>query len=94
MLSAGRKINYKLGSLYAVITAFLLSIQEPFSFLAAKQLSVLQFVFLTQVALLMSIPLLTVRATSRCDLISLLMDVRNYSKLGALFARNGRFGIV
>ncbi len=51
VLLTGHKINYKLGSLYAVITAFLLSIQEPFSFLAAKQLSVLQFVFLTQVAL-------------------------------------------
>ena len=49
--------NYKLGSFYAVITALLLSTQEPFSFLAAKHLSVIQFVFLTQVALLLSIPL-------------------------------------
>ena len=86
VLLTGHKINYKLGSLYAVITAFLLSIQEPFSFLAAKQLSVLQFIFLTQVALLMSIPLLTVRATNRRDLISLLGNVKNYGKFGALFA--------
>jgi hypothetical protein len=86
VLLTGHKINYKLGSLYAVITAFLLSIQEPFSFLAAKQLSVLQFIFLTQVALLMSIPLLSVRATNRRDLISLLGNVKNYGKFGALFA--------
>ncbi len=53
-----RQINYKLGSVYAVFTALLLSVQEPFSFLAAKRLSITQFVFLTQVALLMSIPLM------------------------------------
>jgi hypothetical protein len=34
-----RRINYKLGSIYAVVTALLLSVQEPFSFLAAKRLS-------------------------------------------------------
>lgn len=85
-LSTGNRVNYKLGSLYAIITALLLSTQEPFSFLAAKRLNVLQFVFLTQVALLISIPLLAVRATSRRDLISLLGDVANYIKLGVLFA--------
>ena len=86
VLSTSHKINYKVGSLYAVITSFLLSIQEPFSFLAAKQLSVLQFIFLTQVALLISIPLVTVRATNRRDLISLLGNVKNYGKFGVLFA--------
>ena len=64
-----RRTNYKLGSLYAVVTALLLSVQEPFSFLAAKRLSVTQFVFLTQVALLMSIPLLIARGKSRRDLV-------------------------
>ena len=86
VLSTSHKINYKVGSLYAVITSFLLSIQEPFSFLAAKQLSVLQFIFLIQVALLISIPLVTVRATNRRDLISLLGNVKNYGKFGVLFA--------
>ena len=79
-------MNYKLGSVYAVVTALLLSTQEPFSFLAAKQLSVIQFVFLTQVALLVSIPLLIARPASRRDLISLLGDAANYGKLGVLFA--------
>ena len=78
--------NYKLGSFYAVITALLLSTQEPFSFLAAKHLSVIQFVFLTQVALLLSIPLLILRRTSRRDLILLLGKAGNYGKLGVLFA--------
>ena len=84
--SPDRRINYKLGSIYSIITALLLSTQEPFSFLAAKRFSVTQFVFLTQVALLISIPLLTVRTTSRRDLILLLGDAANYCKLGVLFA--------
>jgi len=80
-----RRINYKLGSVYAVFTALLLSVQEPFSFLAAKRLSITQFVFLTQVALLMSIPLLIARRRSRNDLILLLGNAANYGKLGVLF---------
>jgi hypothetical protein len=84
--SPDRRINYRLGSIYSVITALLLSTQEPFSFLAAKRFSVTQFVFLTQVALLMSIPLLTVRTTSRRDLILLLGHTANYCKLGVIFA--------
>lgn len=80
-----RRINYKLGSIYAVGTALLLSVQEPFSFLAAKRLSVTQFVFLTQVALLMSIPLLMARGRSRRDLILLLGNKANYGRFAALF---------
>ena len=83
--SQNRRINYKLGSVYAVVTALLLSVQEPFSFLAAKRLSITHFVFLTQVALLMSIPLLIARRRSRNDLILLLGNAANYGKLGALF---------
>ena len=80
------RISYKLGSIYSVITALLLSTQEPLSFLAAKRLSVTQFVFLTQVALIVSIPLLTVRTTSRRELILLLGNAANYGKLGVIFA--------
>jgi len=83
--SQNRRINYKLGSVYAVVTALLLSVQEPFSFLAAKRLSITQFVFWTQVALLMSIPLLIARRRSRNDLILLLGNAANYGKLGVLF---------
>jgi hypothetical protein len=65
-------MNYRLGSTYALVTALLLSTQEPFSFPAAKQLNIIQFVFLTQVALLVSLPLLIARQRvavtwSRCS---------------------------
>jgi drug/metabolite transporter (DMT)-like permease len=83
--SSHRRTSYKIGSVYSIGTALLLSTQEPFSFLAAKHLSVIQFVFLTQVALLISIPLLTVRPASRRDLISLLGNAANYGKLGVIF---------
>ena len=79
------RINYKLGSIYAVVTALLVSVQEPFSFLAAKRLSVTQFVFLTQVALVMSIPLLMANGKSRRDLALLLGNGANYLKFGVLF---------
>ena len=78
--------NYRLGSLYGVITAFLIATQEPFSFLAARRLSTLQFVCLTQIALLISIPLVTWRPASRRDFIALLRDPSNYGKLAVIFA--------
>src|ERR1700734_2036913 len=79
------RISYKLGSIYAVVTALLVSVQEPFSFLAAKRLSVTQFVFLTQVALMMSIPLLMVSGKSGRDLVLFLAYAANYYKLLGLF---------
>ena len=80
-----RRINYKLGSVYAVVTALLLSVQEPFSFLAAKRLSLTQFVFLTQVALVMSISLLIAHEKSRRDLVLLLGNKAHYGQFAALF---------
>jgi hypothetical protein len=78
-------VNYRLGTLYAVTTAFLFSVQEPFSSLAARRLSATQFVCATQVALLLSIPLLTLRTASRREFIALLLDFSNYGKFLALF---------
>jgi drug/metabolite transporter (DMT)-like permease len=83
--SQKRPINYKFGSIYAVVTALLLSVQEPFSFLAAKRLSVTQFVFVTQVALVISIPLLIVHEKSRRDLVLLLGNKAHYAQFGTLF---------
>jgi len=80
-----RRINYKLGSIYAIVTALLLSVQEPLSFLAAKRLSLTQFVLLTQVALVMSIPLLIVHEKSRRDLVLLLGNKAHYGQFAALF---------
>jgi hypothetical protein len=79
-------ISYRLGTLYSVGTAFLYATQEPFSFLAAKRLSTTQFVCLTQIALLISIPLLTSRPIPRRDFVALLSDPSNYGKLAVLFA--------
>ena len=78
--------NYRLGSLYSLTTAFLYATQEPFSFLAARHLTTLQFVCLTQIALLISIPLVTWRPSSRRDLVALLSAPSNYGKLAVIFA--------
>jgi drug/metabolite transporter (DMT)-like permease len=79
-------IDYRLGSLYALITAVLYAVQEPFSFLAAKKLSTIQFVCLTQIALLLSIPLLGLSSRSRRDLVALLAKPSNYVRLAVIFA--------
>jgi len=86
MSPSASPVNYRLGSLLSVITAFMLATQEPFSFLAAHRLSTLQFVFLTQIALLISVPLVTLQPASRRDLVALLGDVSNYGKLAVVFA--------
>jgi drug/metabolite transporter (DMT)-like permease len=79
-------INYRLGSFYSLVTAFLYATQEPLSFLAAKRLSAIQFVFLTQIALLISIPLLTLHRASGRDFLKLLRTPSNYGKLAVLLA--------
>jgi hypothetical protein len=78
--------NYRLGSFLSLVTAFLLATQEPFSFLAATRLTTLQFVCLTQIALLISIPLVTLRSASRRDFVALLRDASNYGRLAVIFA--------
>ena len=79
-------INYRLGSLYAVITACLYATQEPFSFPAARHLNTLQFVCVTQIALLVSIPLLTAAPASRRDFVALFRKPANYGYLAVIFA--------
>jgi drug/metabolite transporter (DMT)-like permease len=77
--------NLRVGSLYALATAALLATQEPFSALAAKHLAPLDFVCVTQAALLFSVPLLIARHASRRDFTMLLSAPRNWSKLATLF---------
>ncbi len=86
MRRSAAAIDYRLGSLYALITAALYAVQEPFSFLAARKLSTIQFVCLTQIALLLSIPLLGLSSTSRRDLVALLGKPSNYVRLAVIFA--------
>jgi hypothetical protein len=85
--------NYRLGALYALTAAFLLATQEPFSFLGARQLDSEQFILVTQVSLLLSIPLLNFKPQSRRDFLAILGDPRMYWKLGVIFAL-GMTGLV
>lgn len=78
--------DYRIGTLYAVLTAVLYAVQEPLSFPAAHRLTTIQFVCLTQVALFLSVPLVTFRASSRADLIALLSTPSSYAKLAVIFA--------
>ena len=80
------RVDYRLGSLYALVTAALYALQEPFSFLAASRLSAIQFVCLTQIALFLSLPLLMANAASRRDLVALMAKPSNYGKLAIIFA--------
>jgi hypothetical protein len=86
MRQSSSSINYQLGSLYSVITAFLYATQEPFSFPAARHLSTLQFIALTQISLLVSLPLLTGPPASRRDFVALLRKPANYGYLAVIFA--------
>ncbi len=80
-----RRADYRLGSLYSLVTAVLVATQEPFSALAARRLSSSYFIFLTQFALLLSVPLLTLPRSSRRDFIRLMANIRNLSRLAILF---------
>jgi len=77
--------DYGVGILYSVATAALLALQEPFSALAARTLSSLDFMALTQLALLLSLPLLLCRADSRRDFAAILLDIGQWPKLAAIF---------
>ena len=77
--------NYQLGAIYALTTAVLLAIQEPFSALAARSLTSPEFVCLTQIALLLSVPLLIVDNSSRRDFVAILFNRRNAVKFAILF---------
>jgi drug/metabolite transporter (DMT)-like permease len=85
MTISARRANYRLGGLYSLSTAALLATQEPFSALAARRFSSAHFICLTQFALLLSVPLLTLPRASRRDFVTLLSDVRNLGKLAILF---------
>jgi drug/metabolite transporter (DMT)-like permease len=88
-----RAVNYRVGGLYALSTTFLLATQEPFSFLGAERLNSLQFIWVTQVALALSIPLLILKPKSRRDFVALIRDRANWIPLAIIFAL-GMTGLV
>ena len=57
-----------------------------FSALAPRSLTSLELICLTQLALLLSVPLLTVGVTSRNEFAAVLFAARNWGKLAILFA--------
>src|ERR1700722_17903092 len=67
-------------------TALLLAMQGPLSALAAKHISVSAFICVTQVALLFSVPLLTISTKSRREFFALLRERANYGRLVILTA--------
>src|ERR1700721_513786 len=77
--------DYRLGTPYAIGTALLMSFQAPFSAFAARALGSLDFMAFTQLALLFSIPLLTLRADSRRDFVAIMFRGRNWPKLAVIF---------
>ena len=79
------QIDYGLGISYAIATAVLLALQEPFSALAARTLSSLDFMAITQLALLFSLPFLIARGESRRDFAAILLDIRQWPKLAVIF---------
>jgi drug/metabolite transporter (DMT)-like permease len=81
---AGPK-DYRSGTSYAIATAVLMSFQAPFSALAARTLGSLDFMAFTQLALLLSIPLLILRADSRRDFFAIVFRPRNWPKLVVIF---------
>jgi hypothetical protein len=88
----GWTMNRKLGALYGVATAVLLATQPPLSSPAAKAMSPIKFVFLTQVALLISVPLLLSRTRPfPRDRLKSSLDRRRFLTVGranAAFSRH------
>jgi drug/metabolite transporter (DMT)-like permease len=82
-MRANRRPSYRTGGIYAITTALLLAIQEPFSVLAAKRLSSLHFIGITQFALLLSVPMLALTGVERRDELFVLLTSRRH--LGRLF---------
>ena len=85
MPALSHRNNYRLGSLLSLTTALLLACQEPFSSLAARHLDFAQFVFLTQSALLLSVPVLMIRRSSRRDFVAILRNRAGYWQLLVIF---------
>jgi drug/metabolite transporter (DMT)-like permease len=76
----GPEANYRLGAFYSLAASALLALQEPFSALAARKLTSADFIALTQVALLASLPLLLTRPEARLDFVKLIASWRAWPK--------------
>ena len=89
MSRAPSRVDYRLGSLYALVTAALYAVQEPFSFLAANRLNALQFVFLTQLALFVSLPFLAASREQAAAISQRSSERRRITASSRSFSRSG-----
>jgi drug/metabolite transporter (DMT)-like permease len=78
------KRNYKLGAAYSVATAALLAMQHPFSALAATRLGGAEFICITQIVLLLSVPFLLRSEDSRRDFRTLITSATYLKQFAAL----------
>lgn len=85
-LGASASTDYRSGCLYALGAALLIATQGPLSALAARHISASMFVCVTQIALLLSVPLLTASSRSRADFFAILTGGGYFAKLAALAA--------
>lgn len=85
--------NLFIGALYALATAALLATQAPLSFLAAKQLSVAEFIAVTELVLLLCVPFMIWTRRSREQFVALVSSASNLAKFGVLLLI-GLVGIV
>lgn len=78
-------VSRALSSAYAVLASVLLAAQAPLSSPAAQHFSLVQFLFLTQMGLLTSVPLLLIFKDARRDFRDALGSLANYGKLAVIF---------
>jgi drug/metabolite transporter (DMT)-like permease len=76
--------DYKVGATYAIVAAALIALQEPFSALAARSLQGWDFIGVTQVGLIASIPLMITGAGARRDFLALLTTPAHWPKFVVL----------
>ena len=80
----GRSADYRQGTIHSFVAAALLALQMPFSAMAARRLPLVDFIAITQVALLASLPLLLSRSEARRDFITIVASLRAWPKLVVL----------
>jgi drug/metabolite transporter (DMT)-like permease len=82
--ACGRRPDYRLGTIHSLVASALLAIQLPFSTMAARRLPLMDFIAITQIALLASLPLMLSRPEARRDFVKIVTAFRAWPKLVAL----------
>ena len=73
-----------LGALFALATAALLASQDPLSGPAARKLGAIQFLLVTEIALVVAAPFLLLEEAARRDFIKIVSSARSLLRLAAL----------